>query len=235
MKRWFDCFRKKPSRKPDPQQPDEPNNTGHEDDKELRIAEVIGHTDSSSGASTYPINGKKIREYDWNTDRHKATKYLVDTERTDMALKGFWRDGVGRQGVAQQVGKWNAEIIHMRHFNSIGNNPAHGFEILMLKEHQNTQAHEIGRMFCSMFYGEFQTKQRRDAGIYWLEEGDRGYWNLKYHDIYSPNANFIFLSEPFFAGYKHDEAMMFLEGDGPERWERFMFSFYVKVREKFNI
>lgn len=261
------CFKKK--KKPQPRlpiptnpnpvpEPDEDENTGHSEEH-FRIADVIGHTNSSSGTATYPlpVHGgefpfeklprydgkgqlityrKRIREYDWNIMAFDGTKEIIDTETHDIALKDFYRDGIGREGVAKEMRPWKPHIIHARHLNSIGNKAAYGFEVLFLERHRGTIGHELVRLFCTMYQREYPgVKARFDGGIKWMKPGDRGYTNLDLYAKYNKDALLVMLTEPVFVGYPHAEAKAFLEGNGPEKWNRFMAKFYMAAKKHVNM
>ena len=117
--------------------------------KYKRIAIVVGHTESSSGTSTYKhtYKGKlkRVREYDWNNDRAKEIKEYIDTHSEGIACKIFYRDGVGMKGAGKATAKWGADFVIMLHINSVGDKYAIGSEFILDEVYEDTQCEKDAR------------------------------------------------------------------------------------------
>lgn len=216
----FDCFKKRiPSDSPDINgcypQDSEYKKPAKKDNYE-RIAIIIGHTKSSKGASLYPVDNVKTREYDWNNLRAKEIKEIIDYQYPHKKVKIFYRDGIGRLGVAKQAGKWNASISLELHFNSIGHEKnAYGSEMLVMEGDDKSAL--VSADLVDVIVDEFKTKKRhrytlknkRDLrGIKTLKKKDRGYHNLKY--LKDNGVQNVMLVEPFFGGTKTHESEPFV-------------------------
>lgn len=231
----FECFRSKKQH----EMPKLPNPTSDElaEERDIienqhkqypfrRIALIVGHTDESSGASTYRTqNGKKYREYDWNKERAHEIKELIDLYSDGVACKVFLRDDIGIDGACKEAGKWGADCVLELHFNSVGYKPASGGEILMLKGVASESEVKKARMLINAVTKHLSTKKRHDDGIKWLEKGDRGYYNLYYSHKYNKNAKLHGLIEPEFAGYPTDQARKLFESDGPKNYSKVIAQF----------
>lgn len=230
----FDCFKKKNDGKVAPT--DAPSKTGAypEDDKPVdveqekdmykRIAIIVGHTKSSKGAATYKVNGLREREYDWNKARAEEIKAHLDQYYPNKECKIFYRDGIGREGVAKLVGKWGAELCLELHFNSIGHDAdAFGSEMLVLEKDDLSAKiayifiDELSKQFKTKKRGNFSTKDGKNlAGVRPRGSKDRGYHNLYY--VKKAGVPVRLLIEPFFGGTKTHESKQFIED--PQKYSR---------------
>jgi len=187
-----------------------------------RVAFVRGHTNSSSGCSTYPIRMpsdypdrptevRKRREYDVCGYVIRETKELIDLESMSMAVKEFLRDGIGISGVGKQLKKWKPDLVIAWHKNSVGDKPsAKGAEILLLEKHEGTWVEKEARRLLRLWDHHLGgIVLRHDKGIKWME-GGRGAGNLKAYEKAAPT----FLIEPGFVGAKNDWSRKLLEGNG---------------------
>jgi len=198
-----------------------------------RIAIIVGHTKSSKGAGTYKVNGESYREYDWNKERALEMKEVIDQSYQDKDCKIFYRDGIGRKGVAAQVGKWKADISLELHFNSIGHNrDAFGSEMLILKGDDKSAyigydcIDELCRQFKTKKRRTYRTKEGEDLrGIKALARGDRGFENLNY--LKRNKVPSKLLIEPFFGGTKTSESEQFIQN--PQKYSRVIGNFLGKL------
>jgi len=194
-----------------------------------RIAIIVGHTKSAQGASTYTVNGKRFREYEWNKARAIEARDIILEQYPDKIIKIFYRDGIGRAGVAQLVGKWNADISLELHFNSIGHDrDAFGSEMLVLKNDDASAAiaynfiDELCRQFNTKKRHRYTTKEGNDLrGLKPLARGGRGYENLNY--LRKRGVKIKMLIEPFFGGTKTSESEQFIQD--PLKYSRVLATF----------
>lgn len=194
-----------------------------------RIALLVGHDKSAKGAISYPVNNVGIREYDWNSERALEIKEMMDQKYPDKDVRIFYRDGIGRTGAAQMIGKWKADLSLELHFNSIGHEKdAFGSEMLILDKDDLSAdigfslIEEVSRQFKTKLRGRYTNKELKDyRGIKALKKGDRGYENLSV--IKDNNVPVRLLIEPFFAGTKTEESKQFMED--PKKYSRVLGSF----------
>lgn len=196
--------------------------------KYKRVAFVRGHTDSSSGCSSYPVKMpadfpdrpnevRKRREYDLAAYCIKQAKEFIDLESMSMAVKEFLRDGIGMSGVGRLLKKWKPDLVISWHKNSVGDKPsAKGAEILLLEKWKGTWVEDEARRMLRLWKFYFpDIVFRHDGGIKWMD-GGRGSANLKYYGKSAPTL----LLEKGFIGAKNKWSKQFLENDGLEKYSK---------------
>ena len=161
-------------------------------------------------------------------------KDYLDQHFPHKEVKIFYRDGIGREGVAKLVGKWKADICLELHFNSIGHEKnAYGAEMLVLKK--DDVSAKIGYDMIDELVKQFKVKKRRNyktktgenlAGVYPKGSGDRGYHNLYYVKKYGTAVRLLI--EPFFAGTKTKESEQFILD--PKKYSRVIAAFLGKLK-----
>lgn len=176
-----------------------------------KIAIIVGHTQSSQGATSY--NGR--REWEWNKKVmeelliYMSKKYPLFKVKAFFRPNSFYRAAV--EEVGRRVGEFGAEISLELHFNSIGHTiNAYGCEVLI---------NEDARLFDANYYaadilsdvlaGEFSLRERGKDGVVILKEKERGYYNIKYPLDYG--TGIALLVEPMFAGTKTHESEQFFD------------------------
>lgn len=165
-----------------------------------RISLIVGHTQKNHGASNYLGQ----TEYHWNSMiAAKVTNYIRD--KTSMAeVKIFFRDRIGRFGVAQVITNWKADLSLELHFNSF-KTKAYGCEILTLKG--DAESLRIADHLSDELSLMFSLKQRDGDGVRELIDGDLGYYNLKILE----SIPIAMLVEPCFANIKTAESAAIFE------------------------
>lgn len=188
-----------------------------------RVAFVRGHTNSSSGCSSYPVKMPgdfpdrpskviKRREYDICGYCIKLSKEFIDLESFSMAAKEFLRDGIGIKGVGKLLKKWKPDLVISWHKNSVGNKlSAKGAEILLLLKWKGTWVEDEARRLLRLwdYFIPGGIVLRHDDGIKWMKNG-RGVGSLKTFGKSAPTL----LLEVGFIGAKNKWARNLLEGDG---------------------
>lgn len=171
-----------------------------------RISLIVGHTEKSPGATNY----KEESEYSFNSRvANKIAKHIQNI--TDQAhTKVFYRDGIGRSGVAKLVTEWRADISLELHFNSF-RKVAYGCEILVLDENliKNSLSFDVADDITDRLAEKFMLKERGTDGVNPIDDGDRGYYNLKLLQSIPINM----LIEPCFANIKTAESSAIFEDE----------------------
>ena len=104
----------------------------------VKVAVVIGHEKSRKGARLY------YGEYEYDYNCEVATKLalkidkLVNTVGFPKQVRIFYRDHIGRYGVAEQVGVWGADVVLELHVNASGIKGVEGAEILIINKNTNS-------------------------------------------------------------------------------------------------
>lgn len=187
----------------------------------IRLAIIVGHTNSARGANTYtiPLYGRKISEYEWNSKRAEEIKFHLHQLSSNAAAKIIKRDGIGIKGAYKAAGKWGATHIIELHLNSMGENDFYGAEILTYKgdTHSVKVATDFLKKFCAQF--DFQNR-----GVKVRVKKDRGGTSLYCAKKYT-KAKVMMLLEPTFVGTRTTESARLLEGSGPDDYSRFIAKF----------
>lgn len=194
-----------------------------------RVAWVRGHTNSSSGCSSYPVkmpsdfpdrpdDVRKRREYDICGYCIKLAKEIIDVESFSMAVKEFLRDGIGISGVGKLLKKWKPDLVLSWHKNSVGDKPAaKGGEILLHEKWEGTWVEDEARRLIRLwdFFIVGGIVPRHDGGIKWMD-GGRGSGNLKAYEKAAPTL----LLEVGFIGSDNVWAKNLMEGEGLKNYAK---------------
>lgn len=168
-----------------------------------RVAIIVGHTRKSQGATTY--DGQS--EYIWNDRVAKAITRLVQ----DKQVKIFYRDGIGRKGVAKKAAAWagdNSASLEL-HFNAFSGT-AYGTSCLALE--YDDDSIDLARKCSQAISDKFKTKLRNTNGVKLMKSNGRGGMNLQY--CRNEGIESSILLEPFFGNKKTHESERFIEGSG---------------------
>ena len=191
----------------------------------IRLAIVVGHTNSGRGANTYtiPLYGRKMSEYEWNSKRAEEIKFHLHQVSSTTAVKIIKRDGIGIKGAYKAAGKWGATHIIELHLNSMGEHDFYGSEILVYKgeEHSVKVATDYLKQFCRQF--DFVNR-----GVKVRVKSDRGGYSLYCAKRYT-KAKVMMLLEPTFVGSRTTESARLLEGSGPDDYSRFIANFIAEL------
>ncbi len=190
-----------------------------------RLAIVVGHTNSARGANTYtiPLYGRKISEYEWNSQRAEEIKFHLHQLGSDVAVKIIKRDGIGISGAYKAAGKWGATHIVELHLNSMGEHDFYGSEILTYKG--DTLSAKVATEYLKQFCAKFDFVNR---GVKVRVKKDRGGTSLYCAKKYT-KAKVMLLLEPTFVGSRTTESARLLEGSGPDDYSRFIAKFIAEL------
>lgn len=195
-----------------------------------RVAFVNGHTDSKSGCSTYAVKMPedfpdrphkiiKRREYDVCKYIVNKAKEIIDLASFSIAVKIFFRDGIGISGVGRKLEDWNPDLVLSFHLNSVGVSDVEGREILCNRKYKGTAVEDdIRRLLRLIDFFLGPSPLRGDGGIRWTKSGMRGDYNLDVYDDCKPLS--LALLEPEFVGKKTTTAKRLLEGAGLHKYSK---------------
>lgn len=174
-----------------------------------KIAIVVGHTRRSSGA----VNFLGESEYDFNKRMAFLMKERIE-KTSEKQCEVFFRDNIGRSGVAKAVGKWGADLSLELHFNSF-KKKAYGCEVLVYKD---AKMFDDSAIFADELTDElakvFALRQRHSVttedgvyreGVKALGSKDRGAFNLKAME--QNKVPYALLIEPCFANFETHESV----------------------------
>ncbi len=148
----------------------------------MKIALIVGHTERREGADSY--NGHS--EYSYNSE---VAKLVQSKCRKDVRI--FYRDGIGREGVARNIGAGEFDVSIELHFNSF-DGTAHGCEALYFGGDEMSE--RLARLFTMKYSETFNVRNR---GIIEIKDRlDRRYKNFCY--LNNTNVKMKILVEPFF-------------------------------------
>ena len=169
-----------------------------------KLAIIVGHTQRSQGATNYLGES----EYTFNSRIAKMmTEYIYGKyDIKNIRVKVFYRDVIGRSGVAALVKDWRADLSMELHFNSF-KKKAYGCEILTLAH--DTDSIEVADKITDEIAEKFCLRERHDDGVKELSDGDRGYYNLKLLE----SLPLVMLIEPCFANMKTAESIAIFEDE----------------------
>jgi len=167
-----------------------------------RIALIVGHTAKRPGATNYLGES----EYAFNSRIARDMEVMIEAVSEDCVSRIFYRDGVGRSGVADKVIEWKADLSIELHFNSFAQK-AKGCEILVLSD--DRKSIDIADQITTKLSEEFGIVERHINGVKRLIDGNRGYYNLKLLQTIPINI----LIEPCFANMKTKESQAIFENE----------------------
>lgn len=156
-----------------------------------KFAIIVGHSKDAKGAKAVaPLN---LQEYDYNSEVAKVMYVFAREKSIDARV--FYRDGIGRQGVADAVNRWGPDIAIELHFNSATESERGTLTLYDAQPADNKDFAEIAQRYvCNVF----KRVGKQDRGAKLLKKGDRGHYNLE-----SIKCTSI-LTEPFFGSNKAD-------------------------------
>ena len=167
-----------------------------------RISIIVGHTKESQGA----INYKGESEYAFNSRIAEKVAKHIKRINSEVEVRIFFRDGIGRSGVANLVKEWKADISIELHFNSF-KEKAYGIEILVL--HKDIVSMMAADAITDELADKFQLRERCHDGVRLLNDGERGYYNLKLLQ----SIPLVMLIEPCFANIETSESRAIFEDE----------------------
>lgn len=180
---------------------------------QAKIALIVGHTARTKGA----INYLGECEYEFNKRIAKKTRAILLEKFKNIRVEIFYRDGIGLDGCAKQVGEWGACVSLELHFNSF-KKKAFGCEILVDTRHKfYEETHKIADRITDSLSGIFGIKERNGEGVKELSSG-RGYLNLKLMRL--NGVKHPMLIEPCFANKKTVESIAIFENE--DRYATFL-------------
>lgn len=191
----------------------------------IRLAIVVGHTNSARGANTYtiPLYGRKMSEYEWNSKRAEEIKFHLHQASSTTAVKIFKRDGIGIKGAYKAAGKWGATHIIELHLNSMGEYDFYGSEILTYTG--DTSSAEVADDFLKQLCRKFDFVNR---GVKVRVKSDRGGTSLYCAKKFT-KAKVMMILEPTFVGSRTPESARLLEGSGPDDYSKFIANFIAEL------
>lgn len=204
-------FKKKPTDHTTPKLPPKPKPTTPsvpQGSPRKKVAVIVGHTKNSPGATNY----KDDSEYPFNSRiAAKVQNIMRSKYANEIEFKVFYRDGIGRKGVAEQVSEWGADVCLELHYNSY-KKIAYGCEILIAGDYNLKMNFRAADIFTDVLAEEFGLRERAEDGVKVLRRGDRGYQNLDYINDHRV-VQITLLIEPCFANIKTAESAAIFENE----------------------
>jgi len=179
-----------------------------------KVAIIIGHDSKEQGASVYTGS----TEYVWNSN----VAEIMLQKASELDLRVFSRDGIGRQGVADLVGAFAPKLSIELHLNSF-QTKALGCEVLYHAD--NPEDKELAQDLANMISDNFKTRLRADKGAKAIDMGDRGHINLL--SVLEKGVDHVLLVEPCFANIETSESKAIIEN--PEKYAEVLLDFIKKV------
>jgi N-acetylmuramoyl-L-alanine amidase len=168
-----------------------------EDAPAKRLAIIIGHTEQHQGAfALAPISQ---HEYTFNRGIAQAMEMAAASQ--GIAVRTFFRDGVGISGAYQAAVAFDPDGIIELHFNA-ASAAARGTETLCSEDHPGSK--ELADLVQKSMVTVFNRTGSRDRGVKVLRPGDRGFGNVSA----APSAPSV-LVEPFFGSNASDCQLAF--------------------------
>lgn len=167
------------------------------DEAVKRLAIIVGHTELRQGAFALA----PISQHEYPFNREIAHTMEMAAASKGLAVRTFFRDGVGIQGAYQAATAFNPDGIIELHFNS-ASAAARGTETLCSKD--NPDSRKLADLIQQSMVGVFNRSGSRDRGVKVLREGDRGFVNVSA----APSVPAV-LVEPFFGSNTADCQLAF--------------------------
>jgi N-acetylmuramoyl-L-alanine amidase len=179
-----------------------------------KVAIIVGHDSREQGASVYTGS----TEYIWNSN----VAGIMLQKASELDLKVFTRNGIGRQGVADQVGDFAPKLSIELHLNSF-HTKALGCEVLYHAD--NSQDKQLAQDLAKMISDTFKTRLRADNGAKAIAMDDRGHINLFL--VLEKGIDHVLLVEPCFANIETSESKAVIEN--PDKYAEVLLKFIKKV------
>jgi N-acetylmuramoyl-L-alanine amidase len=171
------------------------------DEPAKRLAIIVGHTEQRQGAFAL----EPISQHEYTFNRGIAQVMETAAASQGIAVRTFFRDGVGISGAYQAAVSFEPDGIIELHFNA-ASAAARGTETLCSGNHPGSK--KLADLVQKSMVTVFKRTGSRNRGVKVLHPGDRGFGNVSA----APSVPSV-LVEPFFGSNAGDCQLAFDRSD----------------------